>query len=267
MTSAENAARGRRIPAGWTSVYPRSQRAERLAGELRDQILAGRFGEGERLEEAVLAARHTASRNTVREALELLRREGLIERRRGAGTTVRAPKYGHGLDRLTGLAEALAGYGTVRNRVVSAERLPAAPDRILDRLELEPGSGVVRLERLRFVNDEPLSYDISYLPADIGVPLLDADLVTNDVFGLIEQTSGQSLGRAELTVHATNAEPDVAAQLGLITGAAIFTIERLTRLADDRPVDSEVLQIRADRFALEAVVHRDRRADLPGRAN
>ncbi|MGZ0152860.1 GntR family transcriptional regulator [Kribbella sp. WER1] len=262
MASGRGTTTGRRIPADWTSAHPRSQRAERLAGELRDQILAGRFGEGERLEESVLGARHAASRNTVREALELLRRDGLIERRRGAGTTVRAPKYGHGLDRLTGLAEALAGYGTVRNRVLAAQRLPAAPDHVVDRLELEPRSEVVRLERLRFVNDEPLSYDVSYLPVDIGTPLLDADLVTNDVFGLIERTTGRSLGRAELTVHATNAEPDVAAYLGLPAGAAIFTIERLTRMADDRPVDAEVLQIRADRFALEAVVHRDRRTDV-----
>lgn len=249
----------RQIPVGWTSAYPRRHRAERLAGELREQILDGKFGDGRRLDEGELVARHEASRNTVREALELLRREGLVERKRGAGTTVRTPKYGHGLDRLSGLAEALAGYGTVRNQVLSAERLPEAPKSVSEQLGLAPASGVVRLERVRYVNDEPLSYDISYLPVDVGEPLLGEDLANNDVFGLVERTAGQPLGRAELTVHATNAEPDVAAKLALAPGAAVFSVERLTRLSDDRPVDSELLRIRADRFAFEAVVHRDRR--------
>lgn len=260
MTPGRQPAPGRRIPEDWTSAHPRRERAERLADELRRRILAGEFDAGHRLDETDLAARHAASRNTVREALELLRRDGLIERKRGAGTTVRAPKYGHGLDRLSGLAEALAGYGVVHNEVLSAQRLPKAPERIAEQLELEPEAEVVRLERLRFVNDEPLSYDVSYLPVDIGAPLLELDLANNDVFALIEQTSGRSLGRAELTVHATNAEPDVAAKLGLVPGAAIFTVERLTHLDDERPIDAEVLRIRADRFAFEAVVHRDRRS-------
>lgn len=249
----------RTIPPGWTSAHPRQARAREVAERLRELILGGEFGAGDRLDEAALSARFTASRNSVREALDLLRREGLIERRRGAGTTVTAPKYGHGLDRLEGLAESLAGHGTVRNRVLGAERLVELPADVAARLEIDPAEGGIRLERLRFVDDEPLSLDVSYLPLDIGEPLLSADLAGTDVFALIEEASGVALGRAEIVVHAATAGPDVAGLLGLDVGDAIFAIDRLTRGADGRPVDAEVLRIRADRFALRAVVHRDRR--------
>jgi GntR family transcriptional regulator len=255
---------GQRIPAEWTSAHPRKQRAQRLAEQLRQQILAGQFSEGDRLDESQLAATYDASRNTVREALGLLRGDGLIDRKRGAGTTVHIPKYGHGLDRLAGLAEILSGYGTVRNQVLGAERLSSTPAEVAERLDLDPSSDVVRLERLRFVSDEPLSYDVSYLPVDIGEPLLSADLAGNDVFALIETTTGRRLGRAEVTVHAANADSDVAGILEILEGAAIFTIERLTRLPDGRPVDAEVLQVRADRLALQATVYRDHREPSTG---
>ncbi|QDP99041.1 GntR family transcriptional regulator [Microlunatus elymi] len=249
------------MPAGWTSAHPRADRAHDLADRLRGQILAGKLAVGARLDEAVLVRDFEASRNTVREALQLLSQQGLIDRKRGAGTTVASAKYGHGLDRLAGLAETLAGYGTVRNRVLVAESIARLPDQVAAQLEIDPTAGGVRLERLRFINDEPLSYDVSYLTYEVGEPLLAADLAGSDVFALIEQTTGTRLGRAEITVHAAVAEPHVAELLDLPDGAAIFTIERLTRLDDGMAVDSEVLQIRADRFALQAVVHRDHRAD------
>lgn len=247
--------RPRRIPADQTSAQPRRERAERLADDLRGRILSGAVPPGDRLDEASLTAEFDASRNAVRDALDLLRAEGLIERRRGAGTRVLAAKFGHGLDRLAGLAEALADRGAVRNEVLRAEELAAHPDPEADRLGLGPGEPVVRLERLRLINEEPLSLDLSYLPADIGRPLLDADLEGTDVFALIE-AGGHRLGLAEVTVHATNASAAVAQALRIEPGDAIFTIERLTRLADGRPVDDELLRVRADRLSLHATLNR-----------
>lgn len=258
MTGPQERREPRRIPADQTSARPRRDRAERLAADLRGRIVSGALPPGDRLDESALAAESRASRNVTREALDLLRAEGLIERRRGSGTRVLEAKFGHGLDRLAGLAEALAERGSVHNQVRVAEVVAEPPAPVADRLGLSPGDPVVRLERLRLIDDVPLSLDLSHLPADVGRPLLDADLAGTDVFALIE-AAGHRLGRAELTVHATNATPRVARALRIEPGDAIFTIERLTRLADGRPVDDEVLQVRADRLAFHATVHRGTR--------
>ncbi|MFC7621892.1 GntR family transcriptional regulator [Microlunatus sp. GCM10028923] len=255
MSRSADRRAARRIPADQTSAQPRRDRADRLAEELRGRIGSGALPPGDRLDEASLATEFGASRNAVREALDLLRAEGLIERRRGAGTRVLPAKFGHGLDRLAGLAEALADRGSVRNRVLAAEELAGHPEPGADRLGLGDGEPVVRLERLRLINGEPLSLDLSYLPVDVGRPLLDADLEGTDVFALIE-AGGHRLGLAEVTVHASNASAAVAAALGIEPGDAIFTIERLTRLADGRPVDDEVLRVRADRLSLHATLRR-----------
>ncbi|NLU66867.1 GntR family transcriptional regulator [Streptomyces sp. HNM0574] len=253
----------------WVSSWPRAERARQVADVLRQQVVSGAFPEGTLPDERELGRRLGASRNAVREALGLLRDEGLVARRRGIGTTIVTPKYGHGLDRLTGLAETLTGYGAVTNEVRAARIVARPPGVIAERLGLAEGTEAVYLERLRRLGGEPLSVDTTWLAPDIGRPLLDADLAHRDVFALIEETTGGPLGSAEVTVHAVNADADTAALLGIADGAAVFAIDRLTRLPDGRPVDAESLRVRADRLALHAFLPRGSAtatADRTGRA-
>jgi len=166
------------------------------------------------------------------------------------------PKHGHDLDRLTGLAEALAGHGAVTNEVRAAHVVTDPPAAVFERLGLPPGAGAVYLERLRRLDGRPLSLDTTYLAADIGSHLLEANLAGRDVFGLIEEVTGRRLGTAEVSVHAVNADPDTAALLEIAQGSAVFAIERLTRLDDGRPVDVEWMHIRADRLTLQTTLYR-----------
>ncbi|MFF9351938.1 GntR family transcriptional regulator [Streptomyces sp. NPDC014734] len=239
-----------------TSSGSRAQRARRLADMLRQQIVDGAFGDGRLPDERALARSLDSSRNAVREALDLLRGEGLITRRRGVGTQVVTVKYGHRLDRLTGLAQTLTDHGDLRNEVRVACLVPAPPASALERLRLDHGSPAVHLERLRRLNGEPLSVDTTWLAPDIGTALLDKDLAGRDVFDLIEETTGTPLGYAEITVHAITADHDTAALLGIPVGAPLFAIDRLTHLSDGRPVDAESLRIRADRLTLSTVLER-----------
>ncbi|MET9824462.1 MULTISPECIES: GntR family transcriptional regulator [Streptomyces] len=235
---------------------PRAERARQLADVLRQQITDGTPADGVLPDERILGRRFGASRNAVRDALALLRQEGLITRRRGVGTTVVLSKYGHGLERLTGLAEELTGRGTVTNEVRAAAEVPVLPAAIAARLEVPPGAGGVYVERLRWLDGLPLSLDSSHLTAETGRAVLAGDLVERDVFSLIEEAAGAPLGRAEVAVHAVNADADTARLLGIEAGAAVFALERLTRLADGRPVDVESIRIRADRMTLRSTLHR-----------
>ncbi|WP_211840571.1 GntR family transcriptional regulator [Saccharopolyspora hirsuta] len=256
MDETGGGAAGRWVPAEWTSSRPRAERARQVADVLRYQITAGRFADGVLPDERRLGEQFGASRNAVREALALLRREGVVTRKPGVGTRVVLPKYGHGLDRLAGLAEVMTGYGTITNEVRTARPVAELPVPIAERLGVDPAAGGVHLERLRWLDGLPLSLDTTYLTADVGLRLLDCDLAGRDVFSLIEETTGQRLGTAEVAVHAVNADPDTAALLGIPDHAAVFALERLTRTADGRPVDVESIRIRADRMALTATLHR-----------
>lgn len=234
----------------------RADRARQLADLLRQQALSGAFPGGTLPHESTLATEYGTSRNTVREALDLLRAEGLVERQPGVGTVVVAHKYPHGLDRLMGLAETLREHGRVTNEVRTVGPAPAPP--VADRLGLAPGTDVLYIERLRRLGGLPLSLDLTYIPLDIGTELLGADLENTDVFRLLEAVTGQHLGHAEITLEAVSADTHSAAVLEAPRGAAVLMLERLTHLADGRPVDLEFIRFRGDRNTMSGLLHRTR---------
>ncbi|GAT69872.1 GntR family transcriptional regulator [Planomonospora sp. ID91781] len=243
-------------PAATGARRPRADRARQVADLLRREILYGGLGTGRLPLEAALAREFGTSRNTVRQALDLLREERLVERCPGIGTTVAAEKYPHGLQRLLGLAETLHEHGRVGNEVRTMG-LIEPPAAVARRLGLAAGEQVVYLERLRRLNGLPLSLDLTYLVRDVGEPLFDADLEGNDVFVLLERIAGQPLGTAELTLEAVNADAHTAAVLDAPRGAALLMVERLTHLADGRPVDLEFVRFRGDRLAMRGHLRRD----------
>src|SRR2546423_7160068 len=125
----------RAYPRAPTRTYPgsRADAARWVRDSLRSQIMEGAFGGLAAPRPALppetrLAAELGVSRNVVREALDLLRAEGLITRVPGAGTFVTGAKLPQGLGRLEGLAEALAGpHLPVDNRVLSGGEATATP--------------------------------------------------------------------------------------------------------------------------------------------
>ncbi|MGZ4484755.1 MAG: GntR family transcriptional regulator [Nocardioidaceae bacterium] len=233
----------------------RADRALQVADVLRRQVLYGLFPTGVLPSEPSLVDEFGVSRNTVREALGLLRAEGLVERCPGVGTVVCAQKYHHGLDRLQGLAETLHEHGRVVNEV-RTRGLVAAPGAVAARLLIPPGEQVVYLERLRMLDGLPLSLDLTYLVRDLGEPILERDLVGQDIFVLLAQVAGQRLGQADLAIEAVAADAHSAATLQTPRGTALLMIERMTRLADGRPVDLEFIRFRGDRITMRGTTRR-----------
>lgn len=234
----------------------RADRARQVADVLRHQVLAGSFPRGQLPREAQLSRDFDVSRNTVREALALLADEGLVERSPGIGTTVLSEKYAHGLHRLMGLGETLHAQGEITNEVRTAA-LTRPSALVAQRLGVSVDEPVVYVERLRRLDGVALSLDLTYLPRDIGEPLLAEDLARQDIFLLIERVAGQPLGTADISFEAVNADPHSAALLDAPPRAALLMVERLSRLADGRPVDLEWIRFRGDRLTMHSRLQRD----------
>ncbi|TLH72373.1 GntR family transcriptional regulator [Mycolicibacterium phocaicum] len=227
---------------------------------LRGQILDGVYGglAAARLllpPENELAAELGVSRNAIREALELLRGEGLITRVQGAGTFVTGAKLSQRIDRLEGLAESLAGHQLpVENTVMSARESVASPF-VAAKLQVPEGAPILFIERLRSVGGVPLSLDTTSLR--IGAIPVDANLADQDVFSLIETELGMRLGWAEITVESVSADADTAKLLQIRPGAPLLLLHRLTHLEDGTPFDLETVRYRGDRCSLITTAARD----------
>ena len=232
----------------------RADRARQVADALRPALVTR--SEGDLLPgENDLVADFDVSRNTVREALDLLRREGLIERIPGVGTVVTAARYSHSIDVLAGLAETLTGRGEVRN-VVRERSVVPAPASVAGRLALPAGEPVVFIERLRLADGAPLSLDLSYVVRDLGQAALEADLEQQDLLPLLERASGQRLGGAAVAIEAGLADESAAELLDVAPGASLLLLDRLTHLEDGRPVELELVRFRGDRMSMRGTLQR-----------
>lgn len=228
---------------------------------LRTQILDGVFGGLAAPRpllppENQLAKELGVSRNAIREALDLLRAEGLITRVQGAGTFVTGAKLRQRIDRLEGLAESLAGHQlTVENKVLSARESAATPF-VATKLAIPEGSPILFIERLRTVATVPLSLDTTSLRPEAIDALEGANLVEEDVFGLLEERLGVRLGQAENTVEAVAADTGTARLLDVRPGSPVLLMHRLTFLEDGTPFDLESVRYRSDRVSLTSVTPR-----------
>lgn len=226
---------------------------------LQQRILDGTYPPQSLLpSEAELGQQFGVSRITVRLALSDLSKEGLIYKLHGKGTFVAKPKAIQNVSTLQGLAESFAEQGLeVSNRLLSFQRVTAS-SQVESKLALNPGSQVLEIKRLRFVNREVVSLEITYLPEALFEPLARADLAGRDLFLILENDLGLELGQAELSIDAVLAQQSWAQALNISESAPILRIERLTRSSQGQPLDFEYLYYRGDRFQYHLHIERQK---------
>jgi GntR family transcriptional regulator len=225
---------------------------------LRRRIVHGKLRPGDQLPtEAELAAQFQISRTTVRLALDALRRDGLLYRRAGKGTFVTEPRIEQELTRLTGFVEDMLALGRQATARVVDIREVAADDVVGERLGVAAGATVVRLERVRLADGEPLSLDVTYLPLEIGRQIATEDLAVHPIFSLLEDRYGIALGFADYRIEAAIADRYVARQLGIASGDPVLLIDRTTYANGGMPLDYEHLYYRGDRVRYRVRLYRD----------
>ncbi len=223
-----------------------------LKQSLSDRITSGELAPGAQLPgEHELCALYNVSRTVVRQALNELCYEGLVERHRGKGTFVARPKLPEGLiSRLTGLYEDATARGrTLRSTVLTLKEAPATSS-IAERLGMRPGEPVIELERLRFMDDQPWVVVTTYLPAGLAPDLARRDLGGDvSLYRLLERDYGLPIVAAVRTVEATVAGPRDAALLRIAEGDPLLVLRSVSLTTDDRPLEYFIAHHRGDQSA------------------
>src|SRR4029077_13669280 len=135
-----------------TPVYKRIQNA------IRKRIDSSELKPGDLVaSERELARTHKVSLMTARHALASLEREGVVERRRGAGTFVASPKI-H-FNKLMSYSEHMSSRGLApRSRVLVAKIVEQEAE-VAARLGLPATSRLVKIERLRLTEEDPFALE------------------------------------------------------------------------------------------------------------
>ena len=196
--------------------------------------------------ERELAARFATSRTTVRQAIAELVVDGRLVRTQGSGTFVAQPKLMR-VRPLTSFSQDLAAEGWRPGSVVlDISEVPADPE-ASQQLQVQPGTPIMRVERLRTAMDEPIAHEVALLPRVL--PDLSQRLAEHgSLYRALHDSYGVTVATAEDTVETALADPVTADLLGVDTGLPILLIHRLGWDADGHTVEWSESKFRGDRF-------------------
>lgn len=198
--------------------------------------------------EQQLAQRFGVSRLTLRRALGLLERSGLISRQRGRGTTVSPPKVTRSLAPLYTIEEDFRQQGIkLETRVLQYARAIEPPAYIRARLKLGRRSRVAALALLRLVGGRTIAYERAYLPTPLVARFHPEEVGEHPLLEVLREQTGIRIGRLDWEIEILPASPEVAGALGITPGVLVVA-SRTTAYADDgSPVARRERSYRIDR--------------------
>ena len=227
---------------------------------LQDQIEQARWQPGDQLPgEPELCRLFGVSRPVIRQALQEMESRGLVKRQKGKGTFVAEPKLLESLvQSLTGFYQDMVARGHTPVTQVLKHQVVRASARVASLLHLHAGDAVIEIERLRFIDDEPIMLATTYLPHALCPKLVDADLTSRSLYEFLETECGMGIARGRRTVEAVLANEYESSLLQVKQGAPLLLLNSVSYLEDGTPIEYYHAHHRGDRARFEVELVRIR---------
>lgn len=219
---------------------------------LREMIESGKWKAGDILPpEKELQAVYQVSRTTIRQALDLLVRKGMLIRIPGRGTFVIKNKIVHYVGKITSFSEEMLSRGIKPGTKILEFRKVVPPPFISRDLGIKEGSFAVLLKRLRFANDEPVAISEIYLPEDLVPGFLEEGLREESLYNFLEKRYGIVFGETLETVEATSIVGREAKLLKVTEGTPGLVVGRISYADTGRVIERAYTLYRGDKFVYQ----------------
>lgn len=205
--------------------------------------------------ETELIEEFDVSRTTVREAVDQLVQEGLLDKLQGRGTFVRRQPLEVPLGPLTGFAEEVLERGQIPSATLLSTELSRDFFYEAHQLKVPHGEPVLRIERVRLADGEPIALERTFWPKAVGELLLEEDLNRAQFYPILER-HGVYLVEADEKILAANASEEEVRILGVEPGEALLEMRRVSYGEDGRPVEFARNRYRSDRYFYQVHLRR-----------
>lgn len=232
-------------------------RHSQISQWLRNQIDEGVYEADEKLpSENELAKKFDVSRVTIRRALQSLESESIIYRCQGLGSFVSDERASHDLVKLTDFNEDMARAGLEPSSVVKKFETVNAPDWLLPLLNIDEGSKVLQIGRLRLGDDEPIAFDSTWLPILYGQLLDEKILTESTIYNLLEKNYDIPVIRGCYRLSAEIADETLASVLKVEERSPLFLIDRLSYTIGEKPLYYQKRYYRNDKVVYKLTLER-----------
>lgn len=219
---------------------------------IREKIHNGEWGTGNPIpSENELSRIYGLSRMTVRSVITQFVSEGLLYRVPGKGTFVAEPKITAKSLSYAGIREQLEQMGyAITTRILSTEKIDAI-GQIAENLDLEGGSPVYMIKRLRFIEKDPLSLHISYVPVKMCEGFDSGRLEKEQLCVVLKNDYGLTRGRVVETLESCKAVTADAKLLNVKAGHPLLLLEDIIYSGDGVPFEYSKVLFRGDKIKIK----------------
>jgi len=224
---------------------------QQLIDVLRGELLSGEIQPGELIPtEGELSAQYQVSRTTVRKAIETLSDEGLVVKKQGKGTFAEKPKFERKIIDPVSFSASCTYKGMRPGSKLIQRFIRKADSAERQSLGLDQKGEILYIQRLRYVDNEPLLVENNYFPLPEYKFLLEKDIDAHSLYDTISGESGKKIGSAHKTIEITMAAKNEADLLQVKTGSPLFYLRGIVFDESGIPVHLTAQFIRGDRFKL-----------------
>ncbi len=220
---------------------------------LREKVQQSEWRPGDQIPgEQDLCERYQVSRTVVRQALRELEYEGVITRQKGKGTFISLPKISEGLvQKLTGFYQDMVERGLKPGSRVLHQVVTPSNEKVARFLNITPGDKVIDIQRLRFINDEPIQLVTTYIPYNMCPSLATTDLSNQSLYAFLEKECGIYITKGHRFIEAVLANENEAELLGIERGAPLLLLDSVSYSEDGQPIEYYHALHRGDRSRFE----------------
>ncbi|MGJ3701181.1 GntR family transcriptional regulator [Variovorax sp. AFSI2.2] len=225
-----------------------------LAGVLTRDIQEGKYQAGSILpSEKELTERYGVSRQTVRQALRIVREEGLISSHPGIGTTVRGPGPRAMFSAVNSIEDLLSFVGNTQMHAVSLGEVTTTPE-LARELDCKEGLLLSEAGFLRKVpgSDLPMSYVLIYVQPRYAQAQVTPPVSNTPIYKNIERMFGVRVHEVRQDVSAVNLDRKLAEILHAEAGVAALLIKRFYYDVNGTLIQSSISYYPSDRYTQSA---------------
>ncbi len=195
--------------------------------EILNRIVSGEWGPGDLLpNEVQLAEDFACARATVNRAMRELADEGIVERKRKAGTRVRKSPMRHARFSIPVVREEIETRGLMYRYALVGREVVSTPDWVRARFGLAQAGQVLHLTCLHSADGNPYQFEDRWINLDALPQAKAADFTEIGPNEWLLATVPYS--NVEISFSATSASEETARNLGCAQGDALFLAERST---------------------------------------
>jgi GntR family transcriptional regulator len=205
--------------------------------------------------EVTLSKKLGVSRNTVRQAVNTLVNEGLIERKKGVGSKVVHKKITTRLDNWISFTKEMRNQGIDVVNYMVQNTLVNAPNEINDALAISQSKKIWKLEKIRGSKDAKYLYSVSYFHPRVGIT--GKEDFNTPLYELLEKEHDVIVSTSKEKISAITASKKISLLLDVEKETPILKRERIVCDLGDRPVEYNIVYYRTNYFTYDIEIKRD----------